>query len=57
MGTTVIFKPAAVQRKALSILKGGAKHILGEIVKAGDHYTDSMQYAVYSGARQEIVAL
>ena len=28
MGTTVIFKPTAVQKKALSLLKGGAKHIL-----------------------------
>jgi hypothetical protein len=28
VGTTVIFKPTAVQRKALALLKGGAKHIL-----------------------------
>ncbi len=28
MGTTVLFKPTAVQRKALALLKGGAKHIL-----------------------------
>jgi type IV secretory pathway TraG/TraD family ATPase VirD4 len=28
MGTTVIFKPTAVQKKALTLLKGGAKHIL-----------------------------
>jgi phage terminase large subunit len=28
MGTTVLFKPTAVQRKALVLLKGGAKHIL-----------------------------
>jgi len=28
MSTTVIFKPTAVQREALSLLKGGAKHIL-----------------------------
>jgi hypothetical protein len=28
MGTTVIFKPTAVQKKALSLLKGGVKHIL-----------------------------
>src|SRR5215510_9978273 len=27
-GTTVLFKPTAVQRKALSLLKSGAKHIL-----------------------------
>jgi hypothetical protein len=28
MGTTTIFKPTAVQKKALALLKGGAKHIL-----------------------------
>jgi len=28
MGTTVLFKPTAVQRKALALLKGGAKHVL-----------------------------
>jgi PBSX family phage terminase large subunit len=28
MGTTVLFKPTAVQRKALELLKSGAKHIL-----------------------------
>ena len=28
MGTTVIFKPTAIQRKALVLLKSGAKHIL-----------------------------
>jgi hypothetical protein len=28
MGTTILFKPAAIQKKALSLLKGGAKHIL-----------------------------
>jgi len=28
MGTSVVFKPTAVQRKALALLKGGAKHIL-----------------------------
>jgi type IV secretory pathway TraG/TraD family ATPase VirD4 len=28
MGTTTVFKPAAVQKKALVLLKGGAKHIL-----------------------------
>jgi type IV secretory pathway TraG/TraD family ATPase VirD4 len=28
MGTTVLFKPTAVQRKALLLLKSGAKHIL-----------------------------
>jgi hypothetical protein len=28
MGTTVLFKPTAVQRKALALLKSGAKHIL-----------------------------
>jgi len=28
MGTTVMFKPTAVQRKALALLKSGAKHIL-----------------------------
>jgi phage terminase large subunit len=28
MGTTVIFKPTAIQRKALTLLKSGAKHIL-----------------------------
>jgi hypothetical protein len=28
MGTTVVFKPTAVQRKALLLLKSGAKHIL-----------------------------
>jgi len=28
MGTTVLFKPTAVQKKALALLKGGAKHIL-----------------------------
>ena len=28
MGTTVVFKPTAIQRKALALLKGGAKHIL-----------------------------
>jgi hypothetical protein len=28
MGTTVIFKPTAVQKKALILLKSGAKHIL-----------------------------
>ena len=28
MGTTVLFKPTAIQRKALALLKGGAKHIL-----------------------------
>ena len=28
MGTTVLFKPTQIQRKALALLKGGAKHIL-----------------------------
>src|SRR5215469_14948082 len=28
MGTSVVFKPTAIQRKALSLLKSGAKHIL-----------------------------
>ena len=28
MGTTVVFKPTAIQKKALALLKGGAKHIL-----------------------------
>jgi len=28
MGTSVVFKPTFVQRKALALLKGGAKHIL-----------------------------
>jgi len=28
MGTTVVFKPTAIQKKALSLLKSGAKHIL-----------------------------
>ncbi len=28
MGTTVVFKPTTVQRKALALLKSGAKHIL-----------------------------
>ncbi|MDR2597442.1 MAG: phage terminase large subunit [Treponema sp.] len=28
MGTTVVFKPTKVQRKALALLKSGAKHIL-----------------------------
>jgi hypothetical protein len=28
MGTTTVFKPTAVQKKALSLLKSGAKHIL-----------------------------
>jgi hypothetical protein len=28
MGTTTIFKPTAVQKKALTLLKSGAKHIL-----------------------------
>jgi hypothetical protein len=28
MGTTTLFKPTATQKKALSLLKGGAKHIL-----------------------------
>jgi PBSX family phage terminase large subunit len=28
MGTTIIFKPTAIQRKALALLKSGAKHIL-----------------------------
>jgi hypothetical protein len=28
METTVIFKPTAIQKKALTLLKGGAKHIL-----------------------------
>jgi hypothetical protein len=28
MGTTVLFKPTSVQRKALALLKSGAKHIL-----------------------------
>jgi hypothetical protein len=28
MGTTVLFKPMAVQKKALALLKGGAKHML-----------------------------
>ena len=28
MGTAVLFKPTAVQRKALTLLKSGAKHIL-----------------------------
>jgi len=28
MATTVLFKPTAIQRKALSLLKSGAKHIL-----------------------------
>jgi len=28
MGTSVVFKPTVVQRKALAMLKGGAKHIL-----------------------------
>jgi PBSX family phage terminase large subunit len=28
MGTSLIFKPTAIQRKALGVLKGGAKHIL-----------------------------
>jgi len=28
MGTTVVFKPTAIQKKALALLKSGAKHIL-----------------------------
>jgi len=28
MGTTVLFRPTAAQKKALALLKGGAKHIL-----------------------------
>jgi len=28
MGTTVVFKPTNIQRKALALLKSGAKHIL-----------------------------
>jgi hypothetical protein len=28
MGTTALFKPTAIQKKALSLLKSGAKHIL-----------------------------
>jgi hypothetical protein len=28
MGTTTIFKPTNIQKKALALLKGGAKHIL-----------------------------
>jgi hypothetical protein len=28
MGTTVLFKPTSIQKKALTLLKGGAKHIL-----------------------------
>ena len=28
MGTTVVFKPTNIQRKALSLLKSGAKHVL-----------------------------
>jgi hypothetical protein len=28
MGTTVIFKPAAIQEKAFGLLKSGAEHIL-----------------------------
>ena len=28
MGTTVVFKPTAIQRKAIALLKSGAKHIL-----------------------------
>jgi hypothetical protein len=28
MGTTVLFKPTTVQKKAISLLKGGTKHIL-----------------------------
>jgi len=28
MGTSVVFKPTAVQRNALALLKSGAKHIL-----------------------------
>jgi hypothetical protein len=28
MGMTVLFKPTARQKKALALLKGGAKHIL-----------------------------
>ena len=28
MGTSVVFKPTAIQKNALSLLKGGAKHIL-----------------------------
>jgi hypothetical protein len=28
MGTTVLFKPTAIQKKALALLKSGAKHIL-----------------------------
>ena len=28
MGTSVVFKPTAIQRKALHLLKSGAKHIL-----------------------------
>ena len=28
MGTSVVFKPTSIQRKALALLKGGAKHIL-----------------------------
>ena len=28
MGTTVMFRPTSIQRKALALLKGGAKHIL-----------------------------
>ncbi|MCL2252579.1 MAG: phage terminase large subunit [Treponema sp.] len=28
MGTSVVFKPTAIQRKALALLKNGAKHIL-----------------------------
>jgi type IV secretory pathway TraG/TraD family ATPase VirD4 len=28
MGTTTIFKPTTAQKKALALIKGGAKHIL-----------------------------
>jgi hypothetical protein len=28
MGTTMIFKPTNVQKKALTLLKSGAKHVL-----------------------------
>jgi hypothetical protein len=28
MGTAVVFKPTVIQKKALGLLKGGAKHIL-----------------------------
>jgi hypothetical protein len=28
MGTTTVFRPTAVQKKVLALLKGGAKHVL-----------------------------